>query len=241
MLVDKKFIFISLPRCASTSFMITCIKNNVSLNHFQPFLDDQINNIDGWESMNNEELADSLNHGHESIYNLVEKFGDEYPIISIKRNEYERFISLWKHIIDETHRIGQTDIANMFSKLTADDLLDFNSNNLIDNTINSHVQSFFEKYNIPKEAFYIFNMMRIMFHPLSYWTNNDPRIIWFDISELNKLEDWVSNKIQKPFKLEKINSSQHFECGLKLDDNFVKKYDAIYKIFDKPKLQKTLI
>jgi hypothetical protein len=80
-----------------------------------------------------------------------------------------------------------------------------------------------------------------MFHPLSYWTNNDPRIIWFDISELNKLEDWVSNKIQKPFKLEKINSSQHFECGLKLDDNFVKKYDAVYKIFDKPKLQKTLI
>jgi hypothetical protein len=241
MLVDKKFMFISLPRCASTSFMITCVRNNISLNHLQSPLDNQLSYIDNWEKMNNEELADTLTHAHEPLYNLIEKFGNDYPIISVKRNEYERFISLWKHIIDETHRIGQTEIANMFTKLTADDLLNFDSNNLVDNAIDSHVQLFFEKFNIPKEAIYIFNMMRIMYHPTSFWTNNDPRIIWFDISELNKLEDWVSNKIQKPFKLEKVNSSQHFECGLKLNDDFIKKYDNIYKVFDKPKKQKTLI
>jgi hypothetical protein len=58
---------------------------------------------------------------------------------------------------------------------------------------------------------------------------------------MNKLEEWVANKIEKPFKLHSVNSSKHMECVITLDDNFIKKYDSIYDYYDFPKLNKTLI
>jgi hypothetical protein len=56
MLIDKKFIFLSLPRCASTSFMITCLKNDILVEHFDSSKDNQLSKIDNWQKMNNEEL-----------------------------------------------------------------------------------------------------------------------------------------------------------------------------------------
>ena len=73
MLVDKNFIFISLPRCASTSFMITCLKNKISIEHFNSNYDNQLININDWKRMNNEELADSLTHAHETLHLLQSK------------------------------------------------------------------------------------------------------------------------------------------------------------------------
>ena len=59
--------------------------------------------------------------------------------------------------------------------------------------------------------------------------------------KLNELEDWVSNKLKKPFKLEKLNSSKHIECNLKLTNNFIKKYNEIYDAYDFKKEIKTLL
>ena len=44
-------------------------------------------------------------------------------------------------------------------------------------------------------------MIDILLTPLSFWTNNDPNIIWFDIKEMEKLENWVSTTLNKPFKI----------------------------------------
>ena len=84
-------------------------------------------------------------------------------------------------------------------------------------------------------------MMGILYSPISKWTNNDERIIWFDIKKLNELEDWVSNILNKPFKMEKINSSKGFNCGLVNDNYFKEKYDKIYNMHDFFKKSKTLI
>jgi hypothetical protein len=62
MLVDKKFIFISLPRWVSTSFMITCFKNNIPIEHCDYNIDIQLSNIHNWEKLSNDELADQLTH-----------------------------------------------------------------------------------------------------------------------------------------------------------------------------------
>jgi hypothetical protein len=58
---------------------------------------------------------------------------------------------------------------------------------------------------------------------------------------LNELEEWVSKKLEFDFKLEKTNSSQHFECTIINDEYFRKKYDSIYKNYDSPKNIKSLI
>ena len=157
MLVDKKFIFLSLPRCASTSFMITCLKNDILIEHFDSKNDNQLYKIDNWQNFNNEELADALTHLHEPLNNLQSKFGNEYKVIAIRRNKYERFVSLWKHIIDELYRENKVEVANIFSKLTIDDIF----GNITSNEISSKeyryktAEGFLDKFKISQDEWII--------------------------------------------------------------------------------------
>jgi hypothetical protein len=243
MLVDKKFIFISLPRCASTSFLITCLKNKIPIEHFNSNYDNQLIMINEWEKKSNEELADSLIHPHEPLYKLQEKFGVKNQIISIRRNKYYRFLSLWKHIIDELHRIKKFDIADIFSKLTTNDIFYKITSNDIYNSENRHkvIDEFLSRLKISKEESYTKNMLDILFTPVVELTNNDPKIIWFDIDNLGELENWVSKELNKDFKMEKINSSKHINSVIEINDDFKQKYDELYKEFDQRKINKTLL
>jgi len=243
MLVDKNFIFISLPRCASTSFMITCLKNKISIEHFNSNYDNQLININDWKRMNNEELADSLTHAHETLHLLQSKFGNNHQIISIRRNKYDRFLSLWKHIIDELHRSKKIDIANTFSKLTIDEIFDKISPNDIYNIESRYkiIDKFLIKYKISKEEAYTKEMLNILFTPIVEFTNNDEKIIWFDINNLSELENWVSKKLNMNVKMEKINSSKNFNSVIEINDHFKEKYDILYKEFEQRKINKTLV
>jgi hypothetical protein len=243
MLVDKKFIFISLPRCASTSFLITCLKNKIPIEHFNSNYDNQLIKINEWEKKSNEELADSLIHPHEPLYKLQEKFGVKNQIISIRRNKYYRFLSLWKHIIDELHRIKKFDIADIFSKLTTNDIFYKITSNDIYNSENRHkvIDEFLSRLKISKEESYTKNMLDILFTPVVELTNNDPKIIWFDIDNLGELENWVSKELNVDFKMEKINSSKHFNSVIEINEDFKQRYDNLYSEFDQRKLNKTLI
>ena len=58
--------------------------------------------------------------------------------------------------------------------------------------------------------------------------------------ELDKLEKWVSNKLDKDFKLIKLNSSKYFQSSLILNDEFKEKYDSIYFPYDEIKNLRTL-
>ena len=243
MLVDKKFIFLSLPRCASTSFMITCLKNDILIEHFDSKNDNQLYKIDNWQNFNNEELADALTHLHEPLNNLQSKFGNEYKVIAIRRNKYERFVSLWKHIIDELYRENKVEVANAFSKLTIDDIFGNITSNEIGTKENRYktAEGFLDKFKISQDEWYIKNMMDILFTPIVELTNDNPDILWFDINHLEELEYWASKKLGKQFKLEKINSSQHFECNIVINEEFKQRYDDLFRVFDKRKLEKTLI
>lgn len=239
MLVDNKFYFISLPRCASTSFMISCLKQGITINHVHSKLDNQ-SQVD-LELMPNEEIADKLTHGHESIIDLERKFGRGYDIISIKRDRYDQFISLWKHILDEVHRVDLDNYA-IFKELDENDILFYTSNDITNaEDVNRVFYDFMKRLNIKTWHPYTENVFKILYPPISQFHENYESIIWFDIKNLSQLEEWVSNKLNRPFKLEKINSSQHFECTLKNTENFKKKYDSIYGKFASYKKVKTLL
>ena len=50
MLVDNKFFYISLPRCASTAFQISCVKQNINIQHVRDFIDNAIELVDkSWD------------------------------------------------------------------------------------------------------------------------------------------------------------------------------------------------
>lgn len=263
MLVDNKFLYLSLPRCASTAFHYSCLVNDVNV---------QTNNGE-WEIANagidfktvdKLKLMDYIYHGHESITNLQNKFGTNYPVIAVKRERHERFYSLYKHVLFEFQRLGYNDFLEVFSKLTLDELFFFTKDDIttkkqrwdkicdylidlklldekIDISITSKFRKSEEEYFKANTKGYVINMIDILLTPISFWTNNDPNIIWFDFKELDKMELWVSDILNKPFKMHSANSSKHMECNIVLNDDFIKKYETIYDYYDTPKMTKTLI
>ena len=242
MLVENKFLFISLPRCASTSFYISCLRNGFDIKHFdQKFIDSAKDYIN--LNLDNEKLADKMSHTHEKINNLIEKFGNEYEIIAIRRNRHEQFISLWKHIIDVVDMGYSSELTDIFKKIKLDDILFFKDLDLISPDSQMLVIKDFAKRNgIEKHLTpFIKNWLLILFRPISFWHNNNPKIKWFEFKNFGELEEWVSNKTGKPFKMEKSNGSQHFDCNLKMNDDFIKKYNDIYDYYDLQKNNKTLI
>lgn len=243
MLVDNKFIYINLPRCASTSFVISSYRRNISLKYYTSIVE-SVNEIADM-TLPDEEYADNLMHPHEPIHQLEEKFGNNYEIIAVKRDRHERYISLWKHILDEVHRTGDLHSFEILSNLTEKDIFIFTPNEISikDNeTIKKVVnEKFINKLGLTKDNPYLSTILTIALTPYSHYHNFDKRIIWFDFNELYKLEEWTSNKLELDFKLDKINSSQHFDCNLKLNDSFIEKYNSIFDRFDLQKYNKTIL
>lgn len=263
MFIDNKFIYLSLPRCASTAFHYSCLLNDLDVKTFNGSWEISNSDID-FKTVDKLKLMDYIYHGHESIINLQNKFGTNCPVIAVKRDRHERFYSLYKHVLFEFQRLGYHKCYDIFSKLSLDELFFFTKDdlttkkqrwdkiceylvklNLLDEKIDISITS---KFNKSEEEYfkintkgYIVNMIDILLTPISTWTNNDPNIIWFNIKELNELETWVSDILQKPFKMHSVNSSKHMECKIIFDDDFIKKYESIYDYYDTPKISKTLI
>jgi hypothetical protein len=242
MLVDNKFLYLSLPRCASTSFYITCLRNNLDTKFFNQFEYNKYSDrID--LNLNNENLADFIIHSHERLIDITTKFGDNYDIIAVKRDRHIRFISAWKHLIDLAEMQYEPELAKILKGMSADDILFYKSEDLISNISQIDlINRFAEKNGFSKYLDnYLIIMLGIVIKQISWWTNHNFKIKWFDFDKLNEMEEWISLKIGKPFKLEKSNSSKHFECNLILNEKFVKKYNDIYDYYDLPKLTKTLL
>jgi hypothetical protein len=223
MLVDNKFIFLSIPRTASTSFHMGCDKSGINIKN--------INN------------TQTIEHRHETLNDLNIKFGNEYDIIAIRRNRYERFISLWKHIIDLSKVNYSIELSDRLQTLKLDDILFFKNLDLIsaESQYNIILQ-FSERNNIqPYFDEFMKNILLILFRPTCFWHHNNAKIQWFDFGNFIELEEWVSTKTGKLFKMENTNGSNSIECELKLNDSFIERYNSIYDYYDLPKNKKTLI
>jgi hypothetical protein len=247
MLIDNKFIFINLPRCASYAFHISCLRNNFDIQFYRPSI---ITNADleNLKKMNNDTLVLNLPHHHERIVFLQEKFGKNYPTIAIKRDNYETFISLYKQLIKVSLRNEETDIAEKLQNYSVDDILFFNKEMVLlasDYSRETLTDTFIEKLkiNLKNQGNHKFlkEFIRTLISPKAWFHNNDPNIIWFDIDKIYELENWVSNITNTEFKLEKINESNKIDCNLILNDTFKKKYDSIYSEYDTFKKNKSII
>ena len=241
MLVDNKFLYLSLPRCASTSFFISCLRNDLNVRHSNSTQDNDYDPIE-LSSITNIDLVYQINHFHETIDSLKKSFGYGYEIISVKRNRHERFVSYFNHCIGELYRNDIMDLYNIFLELNVDDLLFYNTNDLIgkSNKIKL-VESFLKRIGYKGDKSLVIPLLLPMFSPLSTYHNHDPNIIWFDFNDLTKLEEWVSNKTFKEFKLNFFGSSKEYESKITVDDYFIEKYNKIYDYYDIVKNQNTLL
>lgn len=240
MLVDKKFYYISLPRCGSTSFHFSCLRQDIPIQTLSEEVDLEYESIN-LNDFTNEKLAAEHSHRHETLVSLQQKFGDNYPIIAVKRDRHSTFISLWKHIIYQVS-LHYPELYETFSKFTIDDVLFFDPSAItIDFTEMGKLADEFLKRNNIEWKWYLANIMITLYTPKSFWHANDDRIIWFDFDKLNEMEEWISTKLERPFKLENFNSSQHIETEIKFDNYFKSRYNVIYDVHDIRKSNKTLI
>ena len=241
MLIDNKFIYLSIPRCASTAFLISCIRSKFKIKHADSTSDKMLDNAN-LSDLTKIETVYQINHFHETITSLKKIFGDEYDVISVKRNKYERFISYFNHCIGELKRNGNLELSNKLLEVTNDDMLFYKTNNLINRTSKIEILKIFLK-NIEYHKYdeNLNSLLLPIFTPISVYHNNDPKIIWFEFDELDKLEEWVSKKTEKDFKLEVFGSSKEYKSKIIINDNFIRKYDEIYDYYDNFKKNKTLI
>jgi len=245
MLVENKFMYISLPRCASTSFMASCVQHGLNINHFNERVD-----IEHQLKTKKIKLSDIkfenfekyISHVHEPLHSLQLKFGKNIDIISVKRDKYERFISLWNVFLREIDKKEHNDTFNIFANLKIHEILFYSKDDLKDEkSISNIINEFILRNNLVKLTKFGETLIRVFVTPYSYYHQHNPKIIWFDFNELHKLEDWVSDKVGVDFKLSKINSNKVYNPNLVLNDEFKEKYDSIYSKYDEIKSIKTLI
>ncbi len=253
MLVDNKFIYLSLPRRGSTAFHYSCILSGFSIETLNNAWNGVNSHID-FTNIDEKEIMNYIQHGHEPLIDLGKKFGYDYPIIAVKRDRHETFYSLYKHILFDLKRAGADDVYEYFKNISLDDLFFYTSDQLLtkkkrwdiigDYLVDKKLIS--SRHGVPIQLDlyseeYIINIIDILITPSTYWHNNDPNIIWFDIKDLSKMENWISDITQKSFKIKQVNSSKHMDCNLKLDSEFIKKYNSIYDYYDLPKSVKSII
>lgn len=241
MLVDKKFYYISLPRCGSTSFHYTCLREYLPIQTLWEDVDLKQQNIN-IDNFTNKEISVEHVHRHERLVDLQERFGEEYPIIAVRRDRHETFISMWKYIIKSVESKHKQDVYEKFLKLTIDEVLFFKQSEFsVDYLKIEELATEFLKRNDIESDWFLSNLMITLYTPKSIWHGNHKDIIWFDFNKLDEMEEWVSSKLKKPFKLENFNSSKHIESNIKLDNYFKSKYNSIYDIHDIRKSNKTLV
>jgi hypothetical protein len=239
MLVENKFLFLSLPRCISTAFYVTCLKQNIDVKRVNNHIDSFNKKLD----INKPEDIIQLSHAHEKVSELKRAFGEEYPIITVKRDKYKRFYSFYKkfckELIDNRYDIQMNDYFEYFTNMETEMFFDY-KNIDINSNYDDLTTAFKIKHKLDFSKFsskiqHSFNsLIFFMLKPMSFWTEYDPNLIWFDYDNLSSLEEWVSKEINKDFKLERVNSSEHKKLKPKMvvDDDFMRLYDKTYGNYD---------
>lgn len=232
MLVDNKFIILMIPRCATTSFLHTCQINNIVTDEVRRY---------GYKNFYNPE--DGGTHYHEPLNRLQEKFGYNYPIIAVRRDKYDLFISLWKQLLATFQSLGEIEVFNKIKSLSVNDILFFSSNeyNLLnDDDLILAASKFCENNGIQILPQYVGRIL-LIYKPLYWYHHNNKNIIWFDFNKLYELEEWVTNRLGRRFTMVNINSSKSIECNLNNDEYFRNKFDEIYLKYENIKETKTLL
>ncbi len=228
MLIGNKFLFLKIPRTATVAFERSCFLANIPVEY--PSLD-----ILAQKRVKTGQ--ESLRHYHEPLSKLREVFGETYPVIAIKRDDLDRFISAWKYTILELSYTDKNS-ANILKAVTTTEFIETWKNiigysaNLKDIKI---VERFFEVL-IGKSlgTYRNFCMMfaTIMTGP-SRWHQNNQDIIYFDFKNLPLLEQYIQKEIEPSFEFIITNDTRGIKVNLEptreLEDFYTTWIEPVYK------------
>jgi hypothetical protein len=216
MLINKDFVFLPIPKNASTSIVYSVMKWGIDVD----FGSVHINKV-----MSNQVKSDSeFWHPHYVIDFLKKKFPNK-EIIGIKRNSTDRFISALKYMIIRCKKeninlkydfetLSENNIIEIFSNL----FLELNSflnpiqyNEMEAKLLDSNIKNIIKKYL--SDDYMNFNSMYLLnFTSQYFWGLNNCDII-IDIKNLNEFESHIK-KFKSTFNLIKSNTSDKVDLKI---------------------------
>ena len=236
MLIGNSFLFLSIPRAASTSFEQSCMHHRIPIDYYK----------DGIAS---KQFAIGISpklHVHRTISNMHKLYGNSYETIAIKRDPIKRFISAWKFVIKKVSQINRVygEILSNISFKEFEYFWNQNFNTSIDLFDKDRCVSFFTSIlgeNIIENPIYsdIFPILTQTFQPDVFWHQNNESIKWFNFNtEFKELEMYVSDMTHTSFQLVTSNHTITTLSNIKEDNDLIQFY---YSKIDVPQKLKTSI
>jgi hypothetical protein len=232
--INDDLIWVSSPKCASTSIESAFINSNLNINHYRYGKNKQ-----------------HPKHIHIKLADLYQKFGKKDSVV-IKRDYFDRWISGLQHMwytyelkncetIIKWEDINNNFIYETFTSEFIDEMHSLvpSDLNLLDHndtqtqvkealklTIHKLVKTIPENLNIG------FDPCILLFSQL-YWVNNIKCTYEFNINEIEKFENFISNRYNIEFKVNKLNESKPKENQIIKDEklkqwvfeNFEKRFE----------------
>jgi len=236
--INNDLIWISVPRCASTSIENAILNSPIQINHHRY----RISKV-------------FPKHLHVTLPELYSNFGKMETVV-IKRNYFDRWISALQHTwyTYELNGIGLSvkweDIDNdfiykNFSKNYVDsiysiigmenDSLKYNDIIKLREVKKSIVYKFAK--TVPKNIDNTFNPF-ILLLSQSHWVDNNKCTYEFNIDEIDKFENFMCDRYKIDFKVDIVNKSNPIKNNI-IKDEKLRKW--VFDMFEKRFIKSTNI
>jgi len=206
LLINNELIWISVPKCASSSIENALLNSNLKIEKHRQY------------------YKDPYNHLHIKLDELYEYFGKK-ETICITRDPLERWISslqtIWLSIAKDgyTPIINWKDIDNNFLYKTFDKKF-VNNMHYYETTEKNNFIIVKDYKGVPKTA-PNFGLISNLMISQQFWKNNEKCTYEFSINELYKVEEFFYKKYKENILISNINPNNM------LHNNFVKQENKI--------------
>ena len=230
LLINNQLIWISIPRCASMSIEKALISSNLDIQRSKKSIE--------YEN----------GHHHITITELFQNFGT-HETICIKRDWFERWISGLHHLITwiESSKIytpkkrwvdvDNEFIYNTFTDDFCDLIYDIENGDAWDSAFGKLINEYevkpkmYDNDNKPLPRLVAFLSVLLS---QNLWKNNVKCTYEFDISELDKFNDFLFTKFGTRIDINKINESKNEKSKIIVDDKLKQwVWDKFEKRFEK--------
>jgi hypothetical protein len=220
MLVGNKFLFLKIPRTATTSFERSCFLANIEVKYPTSEILSQKRASLG---------QPSIRHSHEPVWKIREVFGQTYPIVAVRRDDLDRFISAWKFAIKDLEGVDE-EAASILSEVGNSTFIEawietIGYSSYLDEPEN--LEKFIKRL-VGRPIKYSINFYFIISSTMSgpsRWHENDPSILYFDFSNLAGLEKYVKDTVDPSFQLIISNHTRSQRSNLTPSEDLREFYD----------------
>lgn len=230
-LINNDLIWVSIPRCASMSIEQT-------LMHTPELRAEHI--LNNYHVLYDAYLKDNKTpfHYHYQLNDLYDRFGNK-ETICITRDWFERWLKALKYLFSIieyeklTSVIEWKDIDNdflysIFNSEFSNDIHTLNDDKLL-KSFSKLVKEDISTLNSNVGDYMLFLLSQ------NFWKSGNKCKYEFDINEIYKFEDFISNRYGVNFKIPKINTESNNRGNIVIDD---KLRGLVWNLFEKPFVKK---